>query len=146
MAIDSTIAILNELLAMEQQCIAVRLVESTMFVSSLSVRDNQLLRELSDKSTDHSRRLVDAILALGGSPGPRTVDASSADLHFQELHCVLPRLMADQQLLINCYRAAAASISDEVQAIDVIQAILQDHERGLEQLKKTTDEHTANSA
>ncbi|MDO8629360.1 MAG: hypothetical protein Q7R41_02605, partial [Phycisphaerales bacterium] len=93
------IAVLNELLAAEQQNLAPRLFESTLFVSRLDVEAYDVVRAMAQACREHCAALTELILEFGGQPAPRTGDVTTADLHFLELHYVLPRLIADQRFL-----------------------------------------------
>lgn len=106
------IDILNELLAAEQRNVVTSLMESTLFVSHLSVSAHEVLRRMARSNHEHSQRLVEAILGQGGVPGVRLVTLKPADLHFQELSSVLPRVLADRRTLIGKYEVAQQRVKE----------------------------------
>jgi hypothetical protein len=128
------VAILDELLTLEQRSLAPRLLESTVFVSDLSVAAFGLVQRMAHATGDHAAALTKLILDCGGSPGPRGSSVTTADLHFQELQRVLPRLIADEQALIRKYAIAAQRLSDELRASALVTRILQRHQQDLEKL------------
>jgi hypothetical protein len=132
---QAIVDILNEVLALEQCSLATRLMESTVFVSRPSVDDWNTVRRMARASEEHGAWLADAILQLGGVPGPRVSDVTSADLHFQELHHVLPRLIADREALVHKLMLAAQRVSAEPRAAEPVQRILRRHQEELASLQ-----------
>jgi len=128
------VAILNELLTLEQRSLAPRVLESTVFVSDLSVTAFSLVQRMAQATRDHAAALTKLILDSGGSPGPRSSSLATADLHFQELQHVLPRLIADEQAVIRKYAIAAQRLSDEPHALALVTRILQRHQEDVEKL------------
>ncbi len=124
------VGILSELLSGEQRSLATRLTQSTPFVSHLSLADVGVVARLARASEAHCAQLADLILELGGVPGPRTCDPTSADLHFQELHHILPRLIADHEALIRKYELAAQRVAAQPRAASLVERILSDHREG----------------
>lgn len=133
----AVVDILNELLADEQRNLAAVLMESTVFISGSSVADLQCVRQLAADGQEHARRLADAIQRLGGVPGPRRIDPTTADLHFQELHRVVPRLAAEQNLLVQKYTRAADRVADRPQIQQLLRGIQSQHEQVLTALGPT---------
>ncbi len=117
------IDILNELLAAEQRNVVTSLMESTMFVSGLTVRANEVLRDIARSSKEHSQRLVEAILDQGGVPGVRLVTMAPADLHFQEVSVALPRVLADRQALIQKYERAQQRVQEPTTNAILVQVL-----------------------
>lgn len=130
------VAILNELLSLEQRSLAPRLLESTVSVSSQSVPALILVQRMATATRDHGAALAKLILDLGGTPAPRHDLITSADLHFQDLRHVLPRLVADLEATVRSYSFAAQSLSDEPRALAVVTRILQRHQQDLQALKE----------
>jgi hypothetical protein len=137
---DDAIAILNDLLSREQRALAPRLFESTLFVSRLSVPALELARRMAEANLDYREELTGTILELGGAPGPRVSDLTTADLHYQELGHVWPRLTRDHEALVDAYRRAAARLSHEPAAEHVIKHILARHELELAGLREVQNE------
>ena len=123
------VAILNELLTLEQRSLAPRLLEATVSVSSLSVQAMVHVQRMTAATPDHGAALAKLILDLGGTPAPRRYLIATADLHFQDLHRVLPRLVADQKALVRNYIVAAQCLSDEPRALALATRILQQHQQ-----------------
>lgn len=140
---QEVIAVLNELLGLEQRRVLMRLQESTTFVSAMDMELELHVRRMAGESRENCARLVTTILALGGAPALRMGDVRSADLHFQELHHVLPRLLADQNDLVAYYRKSAARVSVEGKAAGVVGDILARHQQDLEKLKALLEKQTA---
>ena len=132
----ATVGILNELLALERRSLPVRLLESTVFVSRLAVEDLVMVKKMARAGEQDAAWLADAILQRGGAPSPRVADAQSADLHFQELHQLLPRLVTDRQALIRKYELAAGRLGANPDAAAVISRILDHHRRELTLLQQ----------
>ena len=78
---STVVDILNELLVAEHQSVARRLLESTMFVSRDTVSGARPVRQMAHQNQEHAEWLTGLILELGGEPGPRFGDPTSADLH-----------------------------------------------------------------
>ena len=133
---QATVAVLNELLALEQCNLAARLLESTVFVSRLSVENLNLVQRMAQTSAEHGAWLAEAIVALDGVPGPRHGDVHTANLHYLDLRHVLPRLATDQESLIQKYRLAAARIASQPKADTVVAKILQRHQEALDSLNQ----------
>ncbi len=128
------ITVLNELLAAEQQSLAFRLFESAMFLSRLDVEAYDVVRSMADAAQDHGEALTKLILELGGEPAPRTGDVTTADLHFLELHYVLPRLISEQQRIQKACSVAASRLSTIPRCAAVIARVLDRHRQDLEKL------------
>jgi len=130
------VAILDELLTLEQRSLAPRLLESTVFVSDLSVAAFSLVQRMAQATSDHTAALTKLILDCGGSPGPRSSSVATADLHFQELQHLLPRLIADERALIRKYAIAIQGLSDEPHALALVTGILQRRQQDLQTLRE----------
>ncbi len=139
MADQSTITILRDLLATEQRSIAPRLMESTVFVSKLSIHENESLRRAAKSTIENERKLTELIVSLGGAPGPRSADVMTAHLHFLEVHFVLPQLLADRQSLVQRYSAASAKLSREPRAAAVVNEILERHRTEAAELQRLSE-------
>ena len=131
----AAIAVLNELLAAEQHNLALRLFESTMFVSRLDVPAFDAVSAMACACRDNCATLTELILDLGGQPVTRTADPSTADLHFLEAHHVLPRLVADLQSLERKYALGAQRLAGEPRASALANRILDRHHRDLGQIQ-----------
>ena len=130
----AVIAVLNELLAVEQQSLALRLFESTMFLSRLDVGAYDVVQSMADAARDHGGALTKLILELGGEPAPRAGDVTTADLHFLELHYVLPRLISEQQRIERFCSATASRVAAIPRCAALIARILDRHQRDLAKL------------
>ncbi len=108
-----SVEILSELLGAEQRSLAVRLLESTVFVPRLGVHDLHLVKRLADQSKERCAELAELIIELGEVPAPCTHDPTSADLHYVELGYAMPRLLADQVALSRMYSQAAELLEED---------------------------------
>jgi hypothetical protein len=128
--------ILNELLALERTNFGRRLLESTVFVSSLSVDDQLLVERIARAGDENAAKLTELVLRMGGVPGPRVTDPSVADLHYQELAHVLPRLISDREVLVRKCSLAAQKLVGEPTALAAVQRILARHREELAALQR----------
>jgi hypothetical protein len=143
---QSIIDILNELLAFEQCSLAPRLIECSVFVSSLTVEQYELVQRMSARTTEHGSWLVDVIIRLGGVPGLRIGSTASADLHYLDLPHAMPRLIADHEALIRKYKLAAERVVAEPLAAEMVGRILARHQDGHTTLLKLTGGNAVVSA
>ncbi len=134
------IDVLNELLAAERSAPALRLIESTVFVSRAAAEDIIVVRRMVEQSQQHAGRLTEVILQLGGSPGLRVGDVMTAGLHFLELRSAMPYLLTELEGLVRKYHAASARVSSESQAVDVVGEILARHEENRVAIKARCNE------
>ena len=128
--------ILNELLAAEQCSLTQRLVESTVFVSELSVEEAAALEQMVKASEEHGAWLAGAIGEFGGVVGIPVHDPASADLHFQDLHRALPRLVADRESLLHKYTLASERVGSEPRAVQLVARIMERHREELSTRKR----------
>lgn len=135
---EPAINVANELLALEQCRLPGRLIESTVFISEMSVDEGALIQRLAAQSLENCASLVGLIERLGGAPAPRSGDLCSADLHFQALHIVMPRLLDDQKNVVARYRRAVELVASFPTAITLISEILGRHQRDLEIIQDLT--------
>lgn len=130
------IDILNELLACESRSLVTRFLESGAFVSDLSVKDYDVLQAIGRRTEESIRWLAETITSLKGTPGRGVAHVSTGDLHFLELPCVLPRLTSDRNATIRKYTLATQRLTDEPDALALVQRILDRHGKDLESLSK----------
>ncbi len=138
MPTETTLAVLNELLAAEHGNLAPRLFESTVFVSPLTVEAHEVVRGMVEAAREHCAALTSLIRELGGEPWPRGLDAATADLHYQRLNHLLPRLIAAHQTLLRTYKIAAGSVGEKRRAVELIERIIDRHEADLRMLQTLT--------
>lgn len=143
MNVDRIIAVLNELLVRERDALSLRLFESTVFISRLSIDSSRVARSIVARAEDHTSKLVQLILDLDGSPRPPKNSISSADLHYQELNFVLPRLAEDQKRLLAAYRRGAELVGEHQGASALVAEIAADHERSIADIERLLQEHAA---
>lgn len=127
---DRTVDILRELLRAEEASLVPRALESVVFISTLSVVHGTKIQRITRQCEEHQAWLSEMILESGGAPAPRVGNTSSADLHFQALDRMLPRIMADHERLLNLHRKAAGLLVEQPRATAVIERIivrLQEH-------------------
>lgn len=128
------VAILNELVRLEQAGTALRLMESGVFVSPMSVDALAAVERLAGAAELHTEELSGLILDLGGAPAHRAADARSADLHFQEVVRVLPRLIAEQKTLLGKYALAAERLTGDLKASALVAQLADRHRETLSEL------------
>ncbi len=133
------IDMLNELVALELTSAPIRLLESTVFVSRLSVSDEQTITQMADQSHENAAWLTQLVLELGGVPGLRMGDVHSGDLHFLDLRFTIPHLVEHEASLIHKYkvaisRATSDSTSDS-KASELLSRIVTRHQNHLDHFK-----------
>jgi hypothetical protein len=136
------VEVLRELLVKEQRCLAFRLLESTVFVSDAAVNDLSAVKEIARESNENSASLTKLILELRGAPVLRTGDMATADLHYQAVEYVLPRLVEDREALVHSYRDAVEKVSQEHRAGDLLTRILSRHQEELHCVKQLSGNAT----
>ena len=136
MELPSVISVLNELLTLEQAAPAPRMFESTVFISQLSIDDWPVAKRIAATSQKHSAMLAEFIQDIGGTPGLRAQDVMTADLHFQELRWALPRLITQQQTLIEKYNIASKYVASHAAASSLINQITKQHQESLASLQE----------
>ena len=133
---EKIIDILNELLTLEQRRLVTRLDHQTVFVPQSSVKDHSLISRMADEVSEHGAWLADLITELGGVPGLRSGDITSADLHYQDYQRVLPRVLADQKSVIDTYALASDRVAGEPHVHEVVGRILARHRADLDELER----------
>lgn len=123
--------VLRSLLAAEQRSLVPRLVEATVFVSRPGVDDYAALQSFASDYRTCCRMLTELLLSLGASPGPRTGDLQSADIHFQEVTYAMRRLETDLAALVERYAHASSQLAGNRQALKVVGEILERHREQL---------------
>ena len=132
---DTVIATLNELLAAEQGSLIPRLMESAVFVSRLEIAADLVIRGTARTVVKDTAELTRLILDLGGEPAPPRFNLATADLHYQDVRHVLPRLLADQLALVRTYTLASPRLAGAPRAAAVVSGILARHQADLEKLQ-----------
>ena len=140
---STVVDLLNELLANEQRAPAHRLLESNVVLSRVAMDGLGLVQTMAGESREHAAWLTELILDLDGAPGLRFGDPTSADLHYQELHHALPRLVREHQALIRRYELASDRLAGEPEAQEVVQRILARHRKHLSALEQVGSRTTA---
>ncbi|HRX84459.1 MAG TPA: hypothetical protein P5572_05505 [Phycisphaerae bacterium] len=130
------IAAVNSLLADETGSIMERLREAEPYIPATAADEAFAVQELVDEDARHAEQLVHLLDRLRATPGPRCVNIDTGDLHYNRLHALLPRLIADQQRLISRYEAAQSVVVEEPAAADVVGAVLNSHRAHLARLEK----------
>ncbi len=102
-------------------------MESTMFVSRLAVKELTAVRNMVRASDQNAARLAAAILDRGGAPAPRIDDVRSGDLHFQDIRCLLPRLVEEREALVRKYTLAAGRVGDDTDVQALLSKIAEQH-------------------
>jgi len=131
---NPTVDILNTLLIAEQASAVERMLESTVFVSWASADEYPIVQRISRESKEHCAWLVELIESYHGYVRPRVGDVRSADMHFQELDYLLPRVVDHERATLKEYEAAAAKLSSEPAAMTVLNRIIARRRTQLEML------------
>lgn len=139
MSNETVIDVLNELLAAESLSLLPRLRESTVFVSWASADDQQIVDRMIDGGREHQAWLIGVIRDLGGEPLPVRPDIHSGDIHFLELHYLLPRTLETERRLLTTYESAVHQASEVTPAASVIARIMERRRKYVEQLSRMTE-------
>ena len=114
------IDVLNELLGAEQSYLLPRLAESGIFVTQPSTNDHVVIERMMGANAQRREALVSLIIESGGAPAPRETDLESADLHFQQLDLLLPRLLESTRAVAAKYDRAAGRVAAQMSAASLI--------------------------
>jgi hypothetical protein len=135
---EDLIATINALLAAESGSLMQRLRESSAYVPPSAADEAFAVQELVDQDAQHAKKLVELLDRLRATPGPRRVMIDTGDLHYNRIHTLIPRLIADQKRLIAAYDSAQAPAAQDPQAADVVSALLASHRTHLAKLEQRT--------
>ena len=128
--------VLNQLLDAEQQSLAVRIAESTPFVSISEVAAGRNLKAMAENARHNKEVLTEMILDLGGQPLPRRADLFTANLHYLDLNAVLPHLLQAQESVVDQYKQLTPQLAADRNAAALAGKILARHESDLEKLRR----------
>lgn len=128
------IEILNELLRQERSSLVSHLLNSTLFVSGGTTDQADVLRTLVTEIQEHESWLAEAIGSLHGGVAPSCGDLRAAELHYQEVHFVLPLVIENEGRIIRRYEAALKPLAGEPVAAAVASRILSRHRKHVAQL------------
>ncbi len=133
-----TVDVLNRLYAAECRSLLARLVETGAFVSWASAGDMALMQQMVEEEREHRAWLVEAMDRCCGVLYPAGPDMRTGHLHYLDLHALMPQVAASLEGLIRLYQEAAGQPLAKP-AGEVINRILQRHQRHLEQLRGVQD-------
>jgi hypothetical protein len=128
-------AVLNQLLDAEQQSFAIRIDESTPFISMSEVAAGNVLRGMAKTARLNREKLTEMILDCGGQPVPRRAELFTANLHYLDLFSVLPQLMQAQESVVALYKQLTPRLASDRKAAELAGKILTRHEDDLEKLR-----------
>jgi len=137
---------LNDLLGMELRGLLGRLDEVHSFVEPEAVAALPVFEQILADERDHRRRLTEAVAELGGVPRPRTIEMTTARVHYLGARYLLPLLIAEKRKRVAAYEQAAAEISSlpapgvggqsgQSRVAALVGGILARHQAHLEQLE-----------
>ncbi len=129
-------AVLNQLLDAEQQSLALRIAESTPFVSMSEVAAGNVVRVMAQTARLNREMLTEMILDLGGQPVPRRADLFTANLHYLDLNAMLPHLLQAQESVVDQYKQLTPRLAPDRKAAALAGKILARHETDLEKLRR----------
>ncbi len=135
MSRDEVLGVLDELLTLERRSLAARVLESGVFLSRGDADELATVHAMASASENTARRLSAAIESLGGAPGLRRGDLSTADLHFQSLEHAASLLPADCEAIIGQYERAMDLVADEPEAARLVGELIEGHRDRLAALR-----------
>jgi len=119
--------VLNHLLRMERKGLIAHIVDSTLHVTWASAEEDLVLRRIVAEVREHQQWLVELLTALKGGIEPARPDPRIAEIHFVDVHSVLPRIIAHEQDIIARYESALKRLAGEPSAQEVASRILARH-------------------
>ena len=138
-----TIAILNELLAAEQDALLPHLLRSALVVSPTSAAELDTLRRIERETQEHSAWLAELILERDGAPALRPADTRVAGMHYRDLHHALPLLLNDCTARIDLYQRAAEQLGSDRDALALVDRIRTRHEQHRQTLQSPVSPSSA---
>jgi len=136
MADERVINEIDRLYAMEGSSLLARLAESAAYISPADLDDAEAIVKMHEEEREHVHWLADLLDELDATPGPRRVDTATADLHYNRLETVLPRVIAGKQRLIRYYEQASSVVASHPRAAEVVGTILTRHRNHLTRLEE----------
>ena len=136
MASEKVVKAIDALRAREGSSLLQRLAEAAAFVPISEVDRALAIEEMIEDERRHGQRLAELLDAFDATPGPRRVEASSAEMNYDELGTQIPRLIESKKRLIAAYEAGAALVAEEPEAANLIATITAKHREHLDRLKK----------
>lgn len=133
---QSVVQIIDSLLAVEGTSLLERLTASANYVDVAEADDASRVMAMIDDEKQHARMLVGLLEELDAAPGPRRVDARWADLHYNRIETIFPRLIADKKRLVAEYERASAALASVPRAAQVAGVILARHREHLAKLER----------
>ena len=135
----SIIQIIRELLGLEEFSLIRRILDAGIFVAPASLPAYLVVQQMGRDGEEHRGWLVEQLVQLDATPGPSTPDTRCADLHFQDLAQVLPRVVPDLQRTVRLYERAEARVNGDPGTVDLVSRILIRHRTNLEKLREVAD-------
>ncbi len=133
---ERQVDLLNALLDAETRSLLTRLGEAAPFVSWTAADEQALIEDLVEEQRQLEAALAECILGLAGSPTAGSADLTTADLHFVELHHLMPRLVADQDRLVHAYEVADERVDADCDVGRLICRSRQTHEHQRARLRE----------
>ena len=133
---EQQVDLLNALLDAETRSLLARLGEAAPFVSWTAADEQALVEDLVEEQQQLKAALAECILSLAGSPTAGGADLTMGDLHYVELHHLMPRLVADQDRLVRACEVAAERVDADCDAGRLIGETRQTHEQHLDRLRE----------
>ncbi len=138
----ASIAVLNALIRAERAGIGPRLLEAGVFVEDRSEKVYALADRLAKAAEEHVAELSRLVMERGQTPPAHAVDLRLADLHFQEVGHLLPRIIAEEEQLIRKYDVALTRLKDDPDAVAVVTRLRDRHRTLLEEARKLASPDT----
>lgn len=140
----SVIDALNGLLEAEVNSIFRFVEEGSPYLSQATAEVRRPLAEMNALSRQHQRELVNLIDSLGGVPlGPRGLRPEEQYLSFLSLKFLLPKLVAEKELILQRYENARQAIGKKYPDVrEVLDRMIAEQRPYLELLRKTAHDIT----
>jgi hypothetical protein len=140
----SVIDALNGLLEAEVNSIFRFVEEGSPYLSQATAEVRRPLAEMNELSRRHHRELVNLIDSLGGVPlGPRGLRADEQYLSFLSLKFLLPKLVAEKELILQRYENARHAIGKKYPDVrKVLDRMIAEQRPYFEMLRKAAHDIT----
>lgn len=127
---------IDRLYGLESAALILRLSESAAYIKPQDTRDAMTLDHMAADQREHLQWIADLLDTLDATPGPRRVNTLSADLHYNRIETLVPRLVDDERQLQSHCEQIARLVVGEPRAADLCSRIAARHRAHVDQLEQ----------
>lgn len=126
---------LSQLLATETRSLSRHLTEATPYLTLPTYAIWVSIRHLSDKASDHAKRLSSLFDRMGVTPNSVSYNPQVANYHYMSLQRLLPELIAEKQRQVKLYEQAISLVAARPRVKDVLVELEKENLAHLAQLQ-----------